>query len=96
MTRFLFTDRSSLGPSALAIAVLSLSVSASCNDAEKLSSPVPALTTIDVTLESSSIEVGQTISASAMALDQYAAPVSASSVIYYSSNPKVATNSLSI
>jgi hypothetical protein len=90
MTRFLFAVRHSIGRSALALAVLSLSFSASCNDAEKLSSPSPALTTVDVTLESSSIEVGQTSSSSAVALDQFAAPISATSVTYFSSNPAVA------
>jgi hypothetical protein len=90
MTRVFSTVRHSIARGAFALAVLSLSISASCSDAEKLSSPVPALTTVDVTLESSSIEVGQTISASAVALDQYAAPISATSVIYYSNNPRVA------
>jgi len=75
---------------ALATMLVSLPVSVACNDKETISSPTPALTTVDVTLELSSIEVGQTISASAVALDQYAAPISATSVVYYSNNPKVA------
>ena len=82
--------RQLLGRSAFAAMLVSLPVSVACNDKERISSPIPALTTVDVTLELSSIEVGQTISASAVALDQYAAPISATSVIYYSNNPKVA------
>ena len=52
----------------LRIALLSLSVTASCNDSETLSSTVPALTTVDITLESSFVEVGQTTMASAVPL----------------------------
>jgi hypothetical protein len=74
----------------LRIALLLLSATASCNDSETLSSTVPALTTVDVTLESSFVEVGQTTMASAVPLDQFAARISAASVIYYSSNPQVA------
>jgi hypothetical protein len=73
--------------------LLSLSAAASCNDSETLSSTVPALTTVDVTLESAFVEVGQTTMASAVPLDQFAATLSAASVIYYSSNPKVAVAS---
>ena len=89
MIRFLNT-RQLLGRRALAAMLVSLLISVACNDKETISSPTPALTTVDVTLELSSIEVGQTISASAVALDQFAAPISATSVVYYSNNPKVA------
>jgi hypothetical protein len=93
MTRLLPIARHSVGRRGLALALLSLSTTASCNDSETLSSTVPALTTVDLTLESSFVEVGQTTMASASPLDQFAAPISAASVIYYSSNPQVAVAS---
>jgi len=79
-----------LGRGTLAAALVSLALSTACSDAYKVSSPTRALTTVDVTLESSSIEVGQFTSASAVALDQYAEPIPASSVTFASNNPEVA------
>ena len=90
MTHFLPIARHSASRRGLALALLSISATVSCNDSETLSSTVPGLATVDLTLESSFVEVGQTISASAVPLDQFAAPFSATSVIYYSNNPKVA------
>jgi hypothetical protein len=79
-----------VGRRVLAAALASLSVTVSCNDAETLSSPTRDLTTVDVTLESSSIEVGQFTSATAVALDQYAEPLPAANVTFFSNNTEVA------
>jgi hypothetical protein len=76
MTHFLPIARHSASRRGLALALLSISATVSCSDSETLSSTVPGLTTVDLTLESSFVEVGQTISASAAALDQFAAPIS--------------------
>lgn len=78
------------GRGALAAVLVSLALSTACSDAYSVSSPARALTTVDVTLESSSIEVGQFTSASAVALDQYAEPISATKVTFASNNPEVA------
>jgi len=53
-------------------------------------SPTPALTTIDVTLEASRVEVGQFTTASAVSLDQFAEPIPAGSAVFASSDPTVA------
>ena len=70
--------------------LVSLALSTGCSDADAVSSPTRALTTVDVTLESSSIEVGQFTSASAVALDQYAEPIPATERHFASNNPEVA------
>ena len=78
-----------LGRRFVAAVLVSLSLSVACNDAETLSSP-RALTTVDVTLESSTIEVGQFTAASAVALDQYAEPIASTTLTFVSNNPEVA------
>jgi len=90
MTRVLHNTQNVFGRRALAAVLVSLALSTACSDAEKVSSPTRALTTVDVTLESSSIEVGQFSSATAVALDQYAEPIPATSVTFASNNPEVA------
>jgi hypothetical protein len=50
----------------------------------------PTLTTVDVTLDASSIEVGQVIRVTANSLDQHGEPISAGTPMFQSSNPSVA------
>jgi uncharacterized protein YjdB len=75
---------------ARALATMLLAAAISCNDREPLASPIPVITTIDVTLAASSIEVGAFTFASAVALDQFAAPIPASTISFSSSDPQVA------
>jgi Lamin Tail Domain len=91
MTRTTNTARGANGQRVLTFALLTTSfvLAAACNS-ETLLSPNPVLTTIDVTLESSSIEVGQFSVATAVGLDQFAAPVVTGQATYTSSAPDVA------
>jgi hypothetical protein len=83
-------NRHVLGRLILAAMPASFSLAVACNDSETVSSPTRALTTVDVTLEFSSIEVGQFTAATAVALDQYAEPIPATSLTFVSNNPEVA------
>jgi hypothetical protein len=57
---------------------------------EPSASPKPTLTTIDVTLGASSIEVGQVSRVTATPLDQHGDSISAGTPVFASSNPAVA------
>jgi len=57
---------------------------------EPSTSLTPTLTTIDVTLGASAIEVGQVVQVTATPLDQHGEPFSAGLPIFASSNPRVA------
>jgi hypothetical protein len=60
-----------------------------CNSESTLS-PTPALTTIDVTLGASAIEVGQVIKVRATPLDQHGDAIAAGAPVFASSDPMVA------
>lgn len=74
-----------------ALVLIASFATAACSDYNApITQPTRTLTTVDVTLESASIEVGQFSTASAVALDQYAEPITASTITFSSSNPEVA------
>jgi hypothetical protein len=74
----------------LTVAVLALVTLAACSNDESLASPTRTLRTVDVTLASSSIEVGQFTEASAVALDQFAEPIPTVALTFSSNKPEVA------
>jgi hypothetical protein len=65
-------------------------LSASCGDSTT-STPAPVLTTINVTLSSPNVVVGQKITATAAGVDQNGAPITAGTVTWSSSSTSVAT-----
>jgi hypothetical protein len=72
-----------------ALAVAFMTVAVSCGGSESTISGTAVLTTIDVTLASASVEVGQATTATAVALDQRADPLPGTPV-FFSSAPEVA------
>ena len=75
-------------PTLFAVATLAIA-SAACGDEHSVS-PTPLLTTIDVTLSASSIEVGQVARVSATPLDQHGDSIASGAPVFASSNPTVA------
>src|SRR5690242_16027767 len=59
-------------------------------DSEPTLSPTPVLTTIDVALGASAIEVGQVIKVSATPLDQHGESIAAGAPVFSSSDPRIA------
>ena len=72
------------------IAIAAAALAAIACGSERSVSPTPTLTTIDVTLGASSIEVGQVIKVTAMPLDQHGDSIGAGAPVFASSNPTVA------
>ena len=72
------------------LALFTLSATVVGCGSEPSTSLTPVLTTIDVTLGASAIEVGQVIRVTAMALDQHGDPIGSGEPVFASSNPTVA------
>ena len=72
------------------LAVAALAAGLIACDGERGVPLSPTVTSIDVTLDAATIEVGQAIRVSATALDQHGDSIAASSPVFESSNPNVA------
>jgi hypothetical protein len=72
------------------VSVATLSIGFAACNSEPALSPTPVLTTIDVTLGASAIEVGQVIKVRATPLDQHGDSIPAGAPVFASSKPNVA------
>ena len=82
--RFLTTPR------AWTLALVPLLIMAGCNDDITAGPPSPSLTTIDVSVATMQMEVGQEATATARGRDQYGIPVDIGPITWTSGHPEVA------
>ena len=72
------------------LALVPLLITAGCNDDITVSLPSPSLTTIDVSVATTQMEVGQEATATARGRDQYGVPVDIGPITWTSRHPEVA------
>src|SRR6185436_15293052 len=77
--------------SAYPLAILTGMMLVSCSGGTDVSEPAPVLTTLNITLSATSIQVGQTATATVSGLDQNGAPISVGAISWSTDAGSVAT-----